>query len=191
MMAEEGVAVGITAETFERLALEDPIDKWELHCGRLVRRPEMTMPHNDVATVLLLMLGRQIDPAQYRLRSQSGHVRYTEANYFIPDVAVLPGAATEQFRGSQALEKYDVPLPFVAEVWSPSTGDYDVDAKLPEYRKRGDREIWRIHPFDKTVTAWRRSASGNYERSDYADGDVPIASLPGVVIALDELFAWV
>ncbi|MEP6871059.1 MAG: hypothetical protein ABI939_04320 [Anaerolineaceae bacterium] len=33
------------------------------------------------------------------------------------------------------------PLPFVAEVWLPSTGEYDVDEKFPQYQRRGDLEI--------------------------------------------------
>jgi Uma2 family endonuclease len=184
--------LGISAETFERLALEDADDRWELHCGRLVRRPGMTMPHNEVAMQLALIIGRQIDRTRYRLRSQAGHLRYTDANYFIPDVSVLPAEETAEFRGRPVLEKYDGPLPFVAEVWSPSTAEYDVDSKLPEYQKRGDREIWRVHPFEKAVTAWRRQSDGSYSRTDYGGtGVVEIASLPGVVVPLDELFEWV
>jgi Uma2 family endonuclease len=57
---------------------------------------------------------------------------------------------------SLELEIYDEPLPLVAEVWSPSTGGYDVLAKLPEYRRRGDTEIWLLHPYERTLTAWRR-----------------------------------
>jgi hypothetical protein len=40
--------VGIAAETFERLALEHADERWELHCGRPVRRPGMTMPRDEL-----------------------------------------------------------------------------------------------------------------------------------------------
>jgi Uma2 family endonuclease len=50
-----------------------------------------------------------------------------------------------RLRGDE-LELYVEPLPLVVEVWSPSTGQYDVDEKLPEYQRRGDLEIWRFHP---------------------------------------------
>jgi Uma2 family endonuclease len=86
------------------------------------------------------------------------------------------------------LESYMQPLPFVAEVWSPSTGDYDVDTKFPEYKKRGDLEIWRIHPYDRQIIAWRRQADGSYSETAYTSGEVPVASLPGVTIKLDSLF---
>ena len=43
------------------------------------------------------------------------------------------------------LDVYRDQLPMVVEVWSPSTGDCNVDDKLPEYQRRGDLESWGIH----------------------------------------------
>jgi Uma2 family endonuclease len=80
-------------------------------------------------------------------------------------------------------------LPLIAEVWSRSTGAYDVDAKLPVYQQRGDLEIWLIHPFERTLTAWRRQSDGSYEETIYREGIVRPASLPGVEIDLGELFS--
>ncbi len=37
-------------------------------------------------------------------------------------------------------------------------GRVDVESKLPDYRRRGDLEVWRIHPYERTLTAWRRCA---------------------------------
>ena len=76
----------------------------------------------------------------------------------------------------------------VVEVWSPSTGTFDVDTKLPEYQRRGDLEIWRIHPYDRILTAWRRQADGSYTESIYREGTIQPVALPGVVIDLDTLF---
>ena len=80
------------------------------------------------------------------------------------------------------------PLPLVVEVWSPSTGDYDVDAKLPVYQQRGDLEIWRIHPYERTLTAWRRQPDGSYQETIHREGMVKPAALPGVAIDLGALF---
>lgn len=85
------------------------------------------------------------------------------------------------------LEAYGAPLPLVVEVWSPSAGEYNVDSKLPEYRRRGDIEIWRIHPFDRTLTAWRRQRDGSYTEAHYTAVVHPVA-LPNVAIDLDTLF---
>jgi Uma2 family endonuclease len=77
----------------------------------------------------------------------------------------------------------------VVEIWSPSTGSYDQARKLRAYRERGDQEIWYIHPYDRTLTAWRRQGDGSYVESRYAGGAVALSSLPGVVIDLDDLLA--
>lgn len=45
---------------------------------------------------------------------------------------MIPSELLQAHRGSYELEVYDTPLPLVVEVWSPSTGSYDVDAKVPE-----------------------------------------------------------
>ena len=74
-------------------------------------------------------------------------------------------------------------------VWSRSTADYDVNTKIPEYRRRGDLEIWRIHPYERTLTTWRRQPDGSYTETLYREGRVPVVSLPGVFIEIAELFA--
>ena len=61
---------------------------------------------------------------------------------------------------------------------SRSTGYYDVDAKLPEYQRRGDLEIWRIHPYERTLIAWRCQADGSYTESLYTSGTVQSAATP-------------
>ena len=87
------------------------------------------------------------------------------------------------------LETYGQLLPLVVEVWSPSTGGYDVDAKFPEYRRRGDVEIWLIHPFARVLTDWRRQSDGEYAVLELRGGSVEPAALPGARIDLDALFA--
>jgi len=66
----------------------------------------------------------------------------------------------------------------VAEVWTPSTGEYDVDTKFAEYKLRGDLEIWRIHPYERTLIAWRRQGDRSYSESLYTTGDIAVESLP-------------
>jgi Uma2 family endonuclease len=112
-------------------------------------------------------------------------------NYRIPDVCVVPLHLVAQRRQDRptALEIYEEPMPLVVEVWSPSTGEYDVDQKLKEYQQRGDLEIWRLHPYERTLTAWVRQPDGSYAETLYAGGVVRPAHLPGVAIDLDALFA--
>jgi len=80
------------------------------------------------------------------------------------------------------------PLPLVVEVWSSSTGDYDVDAKVPVYQQRGDLEIWRIHPYAPTLTSWQRQLDGSYQETVHRGGSVAPIGLPGVTSALNTLW---
>jgi len=179
----------LTEQTYHRIALEDPEGQWELHRGRLREKPSMTFAHNDGMFEMGRQLGNQLDRRHFRVRVNAGRVRRADETSYIPDVCVLPIQLTDPFRErSDVLEVYDAPLPFVAEVWSPSTGDYDIDAKLPEYRKRGDLEIWRLHPFDRELTVWRRQPNGEYTESVFTGGIVEVQSLPGVSVDLDALF---
>jgi Uma2 family endonuclease len=179
----------VTAKTYEQVALEDSDSQWELVCGALRRKPDMTMEHNDPATYLGFQLVAQLDRAQFRLRVNSTRTTVSGGTYYVPDVLVVPTALADELRDLHVLEAYAAPLPFVAEVWSRSTGDYDVDAKFPEYRRRGDLEIWRVHPYERTVTAWRRQPDGSYLESVHRGGSVDVLSLPGVRVDLGELFA--
>ena len=119
----------------------------------------------------------------------AARVHRPDGFYYIPDLVVIP-IAMIQAGGElvQALEVYDAPLPLVVEVWSPSTGDYDVDAKIPVYQERGDQEIWRIHPFDRTLTAWRRQPEVGYVATTYTGATIQPVALPDVTIEVEALF---
>ena len=183
----------VSERTFLQVALEDPEGKWELHCGQLRGKPAMTYAHNQLAWELALQLGQQLDRRLFEVRLGMGHVRRSAESYYIPDVFVVPIELTEPLRGrADVLEAYDAPLPLVVEVWSPSTGAYDVETKLAEYQRRGDLEIWLIHPYERTLTAWRRAPDppqADYGELLFRDGVVRPIALPGVAIGLDTLFA--
>lgn len=181
--------MSVSEQTYRQLALEDPHGHWELHCGRLRQKPNMTVEHNYIMTRLFRFLIQQLDESQFDVRSNSGRVRRSAENYYIPDVYVVPMDLIGPLRQRRdTLEAYDVPLPLVVEVSSPSTGDYDVHTKLPEYQRRGDLEIWRVHPYDHALTAWRRQPDGSYLEMGHTGGGVRPVALPGVAIDLDALF---
>jgi Uma2 family endonuclease len=118
-----------------------------------------------------------------------GRVRGANLAY-IPDVAVIPiELARLASQNRNGLETSTAPLPFVVEVWSPPTGDYDDDEKVPGYQARGDLKIWRVHPYDGTVRIWRRSPDGSYPSEVLTSSKVEISSLAGTFIDLDLVFA--
>ena len=181
--------MAVTEETYKRLALEDDEETWELVCGRLRKKPHMTHEHADIAFELAFRLRLQLDPREFRVHMGNTRTRVVDRNWFVPDIAVVPYALFEPHRRmDDELEFYDEPLPLVIEVWSRSTGDYDVTTKVPEYQRRGDREIWLVQPYQQTLIAWRRQAEGSYLETSYSEGKVSVAALPPVVIDLSELF---
>ena len=141
--------------------------------------------------LLSAQIYRQIDTSAFSVRISYGRLRRPGLSSYIPDVLIVPlERAIPLDDRDDALEVYTDPALLVVEVWSPSTGGYaDVDTKLPDYRARGDREIWRIHPYARTLTAWRRRTDGSYEESVHTDGTIYPIAIPGVAIDLDALFA--
>ena len=178
----------MSEEQYQQFVLAQPDRQWELHDGRLVEKPGVTWEHADIAMELAYLLRHQIARNEYRVFIES-RVRRPTATIFMPDVMVVPTAYGERFRGQPGtLAIFPDPLPLIVEIWSSSTGDYDVDAKLPVYQQRGDLEIWRIHPYERTLTAWRRQPDGSYAETVHRGGIVTPVALPGVEIALDTLF---
>jgi Uma2 family endonuclease len=177
----------ISEEAYLRFVLSGVEGSWELHDGRLVEKPAMTFRHGQIPMLLGHFLLSQLDRAQFQVVSEL-RVRRSSATVFVPDLMVVPAAYSEEIRDRPVLAIFSDPLPLVVEVWSPSTGDYDVDAKLPVYQQRGDLEIWRIHPYERTLTAWRRQPNGSYQETIHREGVVKPAALPGVAIDLGPLF---
>lgn len=182
------VAQRMSEEAYQQFVLSGEGD-WELLDGRVVEKPRMTWEHQDSVLELAYRLRDQIERTEYRVFVE-GRVRRPTATIFMPDLMVVPTAYGEPFRGRPGvLAIISDPLPLVVEVWSASTGDYDVAAKLPVYQQRGDLEIWLLHPYERTLTAWVRQTDGSCLETVYHGGVVALAALPGVTIDLDQLFA--
>jgi Uma2 family endonuclease len=177
-------------ETYVRIALEDPDTRWELRDGLLVEKPEVSIVHGGAVIWLRDSLIHQLDRDRYLVVTDAGRLRRSAENYLIPDLAVIPTELFHRHRHSQpeGLSVFDEAVPFVTEVWSRSTGRYDISEKNPVYQRRGDLEIWRLQPYERTLTVWRRQADGSYEEAVYQGGGVQVSSLPGVTIDLDALF---
>ena len=178
----------LSGAAYEKYALEHPDENWELHCGVLRKKPPMTWEHNQTARNLGRMLERQLSLDEYEIIVDMGRVKESDVGYYIPDVYVVPREMLRRLFRPKELEAYPEPLPLVVEVWSRSTGRYNVRVKLEEYRRRGDAEIWFVHPYRLTVTVWRRRPDGTYDESMHTNGEISPASLPGVTVPLNELF---
>src|SRR5215208_42396 len=179
----------VSEQEYRQLALEEGDRIWELHDGELVEKPPMAFAHGEILEELGHVLRLQLGRERYRVRVNTGRVQHT-SSYYVPDLYVLPIELTASYREApDALEVYDQLLPLGVEAWSPSTGRYDIEEKLPEYQRRGDLEIWRIHPYGRTLTVWRRQPDGRYTETVERGGVIRPAALPGVAIDLDALFS--
>jgi Uma2 family endonuclease len=179
----------VSDTTYERVALEDPEGHWELDCGYLRRKPGMTAEHYHPLRRLAWSLDRQLDVDDFEVATDNTRLRISTGSYYVPDLCVIPTALVRaKLTRSGRLEIHDEPMPLVVEAWSPSTGEYDVETKFPEYRRRGDLEIWRLHSYERTLTTWVRRPDGGYTETLYTGGIVRPVALPGVVIDLDTLF---
>jgi Uma2 family endonuclease len=177
--------MSISAPATLDLLLRDPEAKWEVEGGQPREKPAMAFEHSEAASELGHRLRAQLDRRVYRVHVDGGRVLVDGEDVYIPDVVVIPLAVAERFRHRfDVVALYDTPLPLVIEVWSPSTGGYDVTRKLPRYRQRGDLEIWLVHPYDRTVTIWRRQTDGSYQESVVRDGIVRPQFAPEVEIDL-------
>jgi Uma2 family endonuclease len=182
------VAHRITEKEYLELALNEPDRLWELWDGVPVEKPWVSMRHNAVAFLLGHFLQSQLDWNDYRITVNGDRTRISSRAYYIPDLVVIPEAYQAVFEPEgESIGVYREPLPLVVEVWSRTTGHYDVAVKLRSYQERGDIEIWYIHPNNRTLTVWRKQPDGSYAESVHRGGIVSIASLPGVTIDLNKL----
>jgi Uma2 family endonuclease len=179
----------MSEQEYERYVLSGAEGAWELHDGRLVEKPGMSWDHGKIASRLARQLLTQLDEAAYEVRINEGRVRKPADTIFIPDILVVPTEYGEPFIDRPVLAILADPLPLVVEIWSPSTGVYDIDSKVPVYQQRSDREIWRIHPYERTLTRWVRQPDGSYAESVLREGIVALVALPTVIVDLDRLFA--
>jgi Uma2 family endonuclease len=183
------VAQHVSEQEYQNFVRSHPDGLWELHDGQLVRKPGMSFEHGEIAVMLAHSLLLQLDRSLFRVRLNDGRVRRPSDTVFIPDVMVFPTRDAAEFRGRPGtLPTFAEPLPLVVEVWSPSTGSYDVDAKIPISKRRGDLEIWRIHPYERTLTRWVRQPDGSYAELVHRGGLISPMALPSVTIDLDVLF---
>jgi Uma2 family endonuclease len=178
----------MSEEEYREFALTEEGHRHELWDGVPQEKPPMNFRHSLVSSYLGFDLANQLDRRVHRVSVNGAKTRCSALTYYMPDVVVIPYTYQAPFIGDpDALDAYSDPLLFVVEVWSWTEEPYDFATKLQAYRERGDEEIWYIHPFERTLTAWRRQSDGRYTEDRYQGGEIPVATLPGVTIDLDKL----
>ena len=99
-----------------------------------------------------------------------------------PDVLIVCDLEKVDQRGVRGAPDW------VAEVLSPSTARHDQVLKLRAYERAGVREVWLIHPVDRTLTIYLLGADG-YARPRILElsGQTSLTAVPGVAIDWEEV----
>jgi Uma2 family endonuclease len=103
-----------------------------------------------------------------------------------PDVFIVCDPQKVDARGMRGAPDW------IAEVLSPHTARYDKIVKLPVYERAGVREVWFIHPIDRTLTIHGLEA-GHYKRTVLLalEGQTPLIAVPGVSIDWAQVLAMI
>jgi Uma2 family endonuclease len=81
----------------------------------------------------------------------------------------------------------------IVEAISPSTSKRDLDLKFSLYERSGVKEYWVVYPNDEAVIVFLLQPNGKYDKGKtyellYGARYVPVQTLEGLVIDLEELF---
>ncbi len=157
-----------------------------------VRSPSPSMAHQEI----VFKLGQQIEsalkdgpsrvfvaPLDVRL-PRSGDADDQIDTVVQPDVLIVSDPQKVDSRGVRGAPDW------VAEVLSPSTASYDQTVKLAAYERAGVREVWLIHPIDRTLRVYRLE-NRSYGRATVLDlkGQTTLTAVGDVVIDWDEVLA--
>jgi len=172
----------LTLEEFEQLP--DQPGKYELIRGELIELPPAELKHNRTSHRIYNRLKTAIEQAHARGEALDLGEAYIEMGYLLsgecwlqPDVSVTYARQTEgkYFEGAPAI---------AIEVISAGNTVKRIDAKSELYFQFGAREVWRFFPKKKQVMI--QAPSG--VRVIPADADITTPLLPGLALAVKELF---
>ena len=101
-----------------------------------------------------------------------------------PDIFIVSDPRKIDARGVRGAPDW------VAEVLSPSTARYDQTVKLAAYERAGVREVWLVHPLDRTLAIYRLD-KGSYGRATVLEleGQTALTAVGDVTVDWDKVLA--
>lgn len=149
----------------------------ELIDGELLKMPELTVRHQEIARSLFLLLVGHLGAK----RVFFGPLTFAidEHNALVPDVLAMreseiPGALAKDIK--QAL--------VIGEVLSPSTASRDRNVKVAKYLGQGVAEVWLLDPKKETVEVHSKDGSATASGAE----NVPSRALPDLNLAAAAFF---
>ncbi len=154
--------------------------------------PSPARSHQEIVCELLRQIANALEGKPCRVYVAPFDVRLpksTEGDDQVdtvvqPDLLVVSDLQKLDARGMRGAPDW------VAEVLSPSSANYDQIVKLPAYERAGVREVWLIHPIDRTLRIYQLEA-GCYGRATIRElkGQTLLTAVPGVTIDWDRVLA--
>ena len=154
--------------------------------------PSPSWTHQEMVGQLYYQLAAALEGRPYRVMIAPMDIRLpksTEADDDVdtvvqPDVFIVSDLGKLDARGVRGAPDW------LAEVLSPSTAKHDQFVKTPAYERAGVREVWLIHPADRSLTIYRlKGASYGHPTVLELKGKTQLSAVPGVVIDWDRLLA--
>ncbi|MDX2245605.1 MAG: Uma2 family endonuclease [Bacteroidia bacterium] len=103
-----------------------------------------------------------------------------------PDLSIICDLSKLDLQGCNGAPDW------IIEILSRSTAHKDLIEKFDLYQHAGVKEYWVVHPEEGTLIAWTLNESGLYQplrpQPFTAPEKVPVATLPGFEVDLEEVF---
>lgn len=155
--------------------------------------PAPSRVHQEVVGELFRQIGNALDGKPCRAYIAPFDVRLPKGaepddlvdTVVQPDVLVVCDAAKLDARGMRGAPDW------IIEVLSPSTAGHDQTLKLAVYERAGVRELWFVHPTDKTVAVYERNGAA-FARPAISElgGNLASKILPHVIIDWGRVLAF-
>ena len=169
-------------------------DRWELIDGEAyLMSPAPTTRHQRVKARLFNVIFNFLEGKSCEAFDAPFDVRlpdHDEADEEVrtvvqPDIVVICDKAKIDKKGCRGAPD------FVVEIISPSTSARDRVEKAALYQRHGVREYWVVHPDENWIAVHILGPTGQYSppRVVLNEGRLSIATLPGLDIHLDAVFA--
>jgi Uma2 family endonuclease len=175
----------VTAEEFERMP-DDPVNRYELVEGRLVRMSPVSFDHGRIVVRLIVLLQRHLDETPvgaigadvgFKLASNPDTVRG-------PDIAFVRSDRLPS-RGTPGFLKQSPDA--VIEVLSPDDRPSEMSRKIAQYLAKGVAVVSVVDPRKETVTSHRPDGSSVTLRDENELLDLSDV-IPGFRCSLREVF---
>ena len=176
---------GLTVEDYRKL----PADDWryQLIAGEIVMSPSPKFFHQRILMNLFRLLSPHVETNNLGLVMFAPLDFYVdEHNVYQPDIFFVSREREGIFQEDGMHGAPD----FVAEVLSPRTARYDLNAKRAGYARSGMRELWLVYPEAKKVDVFHLEKNAETPVASYSLGETFQSPLfPELDLSTDKIFA--